>query len=99
MTAGPKLRAGFVLVPEISASSGIMIAYRTGKMAGVYARISLNPMNIISNETMVNVVITSPSNASSTEKPSPGIVTPNDTLLPSWPQISKGSVPITAPVN
>ena len=82
MTAGPKLLAGFVLVPEIAASKGTMMAYRNGNINGVNLRICLNPIKITRSETIVNVVITSPSNTVEREYPAPGTVTPNSILLP-----------------
>jgi hypothetical protein len=62
MTAGPRLRAGFVLVPEMAVSNGTIMAYRIGKIAGVYLRICLNPRKTMRRETIVKVVVTSPRN-------------------------------------
>ncbi|HWA35115.1 MAG TPA: hypothetical protein VG737_13335, partial [Cyclobacteriaceae bacterium] len=99
ITAGPRLRAGFVLVPEMDASNGTMIAYKIGNNAGVYLRVDLNPMERINSVTMTNVVTTSPSKTIAIEKPDPGTVTPNSMLRPSSPQRRSGQAPRTHPAN
>ena len=60
MIAGPRLRAGLVLVPEIGDSAYTITAYRMGKIAGVNGRIRRKARNTHNSVTMANVVMTSP---------------------------------------
>jgi hypothetical protein len=60
MSAGPKLLAGFVLVPEIGASAHDMKEYSGGKSPGVKGRIFRYARKITNKETMAKVVATSP---------------------------------------
>ena len=58
--AGPRLRAGFVLVPEIADSSGTRIAYRNGITNGVNRRTSRRPRKTQRVATSAKVAATSP---------------------------------------
>src|SRR5512140_3666372 len=99
MIAGPKLRAGFVLVPDIGASRQTITAYRNGNIAGVNGRTFRNPRNRHRPVTIVKVVIASHMNTLPREYPAPGTVAPKTTLRPIGPQASSGRQPRTAPAN
>src|SRR5579862_5931759 len=97
MIAGPKLRAGLQLVPEIGASAYTIREKRGGIRAGVYGRSFRNPRNMHSPAMRAKVVTASPIKAADVEYPAPGAVAPNSTLRPMEPQLRRGRTPRQAP--
>src|SRR5262249_26723839 len=63
MIPGPKLLAGFVLVPDLNASNGTIKAKRTEIIRGVNRRRLRNAKKKHSPATRPNVVTTSPTTA------------------------------------
>src|SRR6185369_478778 len=96
---GPRLRAGFVLVPDTDASKGTMTAYKNGNIAGVKLRMFRNARNKHSPVTMAKVVTASPIVAARILYPSPGTVAPKEMLRPIEPQASSGRQPTLAPAS
>ena len=77
MIAGPRLRAGFVLVPVTGDSAYTIMAYKNGNSAGVYGRSYRKPRNIHNPAIIRKFVSASPINTSAGLYPGPGNVAPN----------------------